>query len=112
MSSQFDIRSDALNPYYDDFHFPSGFARSGYFSADQARLLTEHGRRLRALWLAEVKPATVTEQEFMLFCKGLKPAESHYETTWMCYLEAIRNMNRYNQTTTGLKYEDRNSLPK
>ncbi|UTW47703.1 DUF413 domain-containing protein [Bacterioplanoides sp. SCSIO 12839] len=90
-----DIKSDNLTPYYDDLHFPNGFARSGHFTIKQAELLSRYGRRLSAIWRGEASPEGPVEEQFKLFCEGQKSVESEYEKAWQSYLEAIQQINRY-----------------
>jgi uncharacterized protein YifE (UPF0438 family) len=85
-----------LLPYYDDMHFPRGFARSGYFTKRQAEILTSFGRHLRELWTEEIVPENDVEKNFVAVCQGSKAAESEIEKAWVAYLNAIK------QTTSTL----------
>jgi uncharacterized protein YifE (UPF0438 family) len=80
-------------PYYDDMHFPNGFARSGYFTKRQAEILTSYGRRLRELWTEEVLPTNSIEQNFVKVCQRKLVAESEIEKTWLAYLAAVKKIN-------------------
>ncbi len=84
-------------PYYDDMHFPYGFARSGYFTKKQAEILTSYGRHLRALWAEDISPCNNIEERFVRVCQGHAEPESDLEKTWFAYLEAIRQV-------TGMRY--------
>ena len=94
MTQPEDLRDDPLLPFYDDLHFPSGFARSGYFSNQEAEILLHSGRRLSDLWKGAIFPATEFELEFMKFCQGLKQAENEYEKSWQKYLDAINKLDK------------------
>jgi len=99
MTNPGDINCDVTLPFYDDFHFPRGFSRSGYFSKMQADVLSTYGRRLCALWKEEEKAETPAEIEFVNFCKGQKEATSDYEKAWRSYLDAIKQINRHIKVT-------------
>jgi uncharacterized protein YifE (UPF0438 family) len=79
-------------PYYDDMHFPYGFARSGYFTKKQAEILTAYGRHLRELWTEEILPENAVEQDFVKVCQGKMVAESEIEKTWMAYLKGVKQV--------------------
>jgi len=80
-------------PFYDDFHFPRGFARSGYFSIKQAEIIGQYGRRLSALWKGEAIAETEDELSFVAFCRGEKEASNDFESAWRAYLAAIKQLN-------------------
>lgn len=94
MTQPGDLRDDPLLPFYDDLHFPSGFARSGYFSQQEADILFHSGRRLSELWKGAIYPETELEIEFVKFCQGLKEADSEYEKSWQSYLKAITKLDK------------------
>jgi uncharacterized protein YifE (UPF0438 family) len=79
-------------PYYDDMHFPYGFARSGYFTKKQAEILTSYGRHLRELWTEEILPKNKVEKNFVTVCQGKLAAVSEIEKTWLAYLSAIKQV--------------------
>jgi uncharacterized protein YifE (UPF0438 family) len=79
-------------PYYDDMHFPYGFARSGYFTKKQAEILTSYGRHLRELWTEEVVPKNTVEKNFVKVCQGNLAAASEIERTWLAYLAAVKQV--------------------
>lgn len=93
MTQTGDLRDDPLLPFYDDLHFPSGFARSGYFSQQEAEILLRSGRRLSELWKG-IHPETELEVEFVKFCQGLKEADNQYEKAWANYLETINRIDK------------------
>lgn len=88
-----DLRDDPLLPFYDDLHFPNGFASSGYFSKQESEILLQSGRRLSKLWKGAVYPITEFEIEFVEFCLGLKEADNEYEKSWQKYLDAINKLD-------------------
>lgn len=79
-------------PYYDDLHFPYGFARSGYFTKRQAEILTSYGRHLRELWTEEVLPENEVEKNFVQVCQGNAEAQNEIEKAWLAYLQAIKQV--------------------
>lgn len=92
MKSSTGLNKTELFPYCDDMHFPHGFARSGYFTKEQAEILTHYGRHLRELWTEETLPENEIEQDFVKVCQGRLAAESEIEKTWLAYLEAIKQV--------------------
>jgi len=86
------LNKTELFPYYDDMHFPHGFARSGYFTKRQAEILTSYGRHLRELWTEEIQPENDVEKNFVAVCQGNKPAETEIERTWQAYLGAVKQV--------------------
>lgn len=98
MTNPSELKSDVFLPFYDDFHFPRGFSRSGYFSKKQADILNIYGRRLCALWKEEEIPETQVERDFTEFCRGKREAGSDYDKAWRSYLEAIKHINSYIKT--------------
>ena len=86
------LNKTELFPYYDDMHFPRGFARSGYFTKRQAEILTSYGRHLRELWTEEIVPGNDVEKNFVAVCQGSKAAESEIEKAWIAYLNAIKQV--------------------
>jgi uncharacterized protein YifE (UPF0438 family) len=99
MGSPVGLNQTELFPYYDDMHFPYGFARSGYFTKKQAEILTSYGRHLRALWAEDTSPSNAIEENFVLVCQGLKEATNDIETAWLAYLNAINQVTGTRYTT-------------
>lgn len=81
--------------FFDDEHFPYGFERSGEFTSVQAELLTSHGRAYKALAGGEQDPSNEDEKNFVLFCKGLREAETQHEKIWKKYIEACGRTMEY-----------------
>ena len=92
MENVIGLNKTELFPYYDDMHFPYGFARSGYFTKRQAEILTSYGRHLRELWTEEVLPKNKVEKNFVKVCQGKVAAESEIEKTWLAYLGAVKQV--------------------
>ena len=92
MENLIGLNKTELFPYYDDMHFPHGFARSGYFTKRQAEILTSYGRHLRELWTEELEPGNNVEKDFVAVCQGNKVAESEIEKTWQAYLGAVKQV--------------------
>jgi uncharacterized protein YifE (UPF0438 family) len=79
--------------FFDDIHFPHGFARSGDFTRSQAELLEQHGRHLKALHEGSVQPASDEEVHFVAVCMGEAEATTTLEKTWKSYLNALNKRN-------------------
>jgi uncharacterized protein YifE (UPF0438 family) len=92
MESITGLNQTEIFPYYDDLHFPYGFARSGYFTKKQAEILTFYGRHLRKLWAEEILPESEVEKNFVKVCQGKMAAESEIEKTWLAYLNGIKQV--------------------
>jgi uncharacterized protein YifE (UPF0438 family) len=92
MESTMGLNQTEIIPYYDDMHFPYGFARSGYFTKRQAEILTFYGRHLRKLWAEEILPENKVEQNFVKVCQGKMAAETEIEKTWLAYLNGIKQI--------------------
>jgi uncharacterized protein YifE (UPF0438 family) len=94
MESITGLNQTEIFPYYDDMHFPYGFARSGYFTKKQAEILTSYGRHLRKLWTEEILPENAVEKNFVKVCQGKLAAVSEIEKTWLAYLGAVKQVTR------------------
>lgn len=87
--------------FWDDEHFPYGFARSGDFTLEQAMLMETYGLAYIALARGERTPKSKQEKDFVAFCQGKKAAENAHEKTWRCYSEKInRPIKRYSLAAT------------
>ncbi|USD37985.1 DUF413 domain-containing protein [Ferrimonas sp. SCSIO 43195] len=76
----------AAGRFFDDKHFPRGFARSGHFTLNEAALLEHYGQRLRALAEGTQTPASAQEQQFVAVAKGERPADNKLEQAWTKYI--------------------------
>lgn len=72
--------------FFDDTHFPRGFARSGHFSTSEVSILEQYGRRLKALAEGSAQPCSDAETLFVAMAKGQRPAESKVEHAWTKYI--------------------------
>lgn len=72
--------------FFDDTHFPRGFARSGHFTMKESDLLEQYGRRLKALAEGTQAPVTPQEEQFVSMARGERPAESVLEHAWTKYI--------------------------
>ncbi|BDY03340.1 DUF413 domain-containing protein [Ferrimonas sp. YFM] len=72
--------------FFDDKHFPRGFARSGHFTMKESDLLEQYGRRLKALAEGTQPPATPQEEQFISMARGERPAETVLEQAWTKYI--------------------------
>ncbi len=103
------LNKTELFPYYDDMHFPHGFARSGYFTKRQAEILTSYGRHLRELWTEEIQAENDVEKSFVAVCQGQKAAESEIEKVWLAYLRAVQQVTSTMYTSYWQDVNDDNS---
>ncbi|SDJ57572.1 hypothetical protein SAMN04488540_1105 [Ferrimonas sediminum] len=76
----------AAGRFFDDKHFPRGFARSGHFTLNEAALLEHYGQRLRALAEGTQLPSSPQEQQFVAVAKGERPADNKLEHAWTKYI--------------------------
>ena len=77
--------------FFDDKHFPRGFARSGYFTIKEAQLLENCGRTMKALFEGLTLPQTEEEQQFVDEINGRRAVESTYASCWLKYLNKINH---------------------
>ncbi|AMG29076.1 DUF413 domain-containing protein [Grimontia hollisae] len=77
--------------FFDDKHFPKGFARSGYFTIKEAQLLESCGRTMKALFDGTMVPQDEEQQKFVDEVKGRRAAESSYALCWLKYLKEINH---------------------
>lgn len=80
--------------YFDDEHYPHGFARHGDYTIKEAQALEQFGQAFKALDLGERKPKTAEEKAFVAFCRGKHPAETFYEKVWAKYRAKIASSKR------------------
>lgn len=91
---------DIQAPFYsgkkfrDPQNFPYGFARSGEFTIEQARMIESYGHAYHELSSGVRQPNGVEEQEFVDFCNDEKEAETNHQLAWKRYL------NRVNRSRT------------
>ncbi|MCC4800892.1 DUF413 domain-containing protein [Enterovibrio norvegicus] len=77
--------------FFDDKHFPKGFARSGYFTIKDAQLLETCGRTMKALFEGTMVPQDEEQQKFVDEVNGRRAAESQYSICWLKYLKEINH---------------------
>ncbi|WP_325894902.1 DUF413 domain-containing protein [Grimontia sp. NTOU-MAR1] len=77
--------------FFDDRHFPKGFARSGYFTIKEAQLLETSGRTMKALFEGAMVPQDEEQQKFVDEVNGRRAAESSYALCWLKYLKEINH---------------------
>ena len=75
--------------FFDDTHFPRGFARSGYFTIKEAQLLESCGRTMKALFEGSMSPQDQEQQNFVEEINGRRAVESVNALCWLKYLEKI-----------------------
>ncbi|MGL4734976.1 MAG: DUF413 domain-containing protein [Enterovibrio sp.] len=87
--------------FFDDKHFPKGFARSGYFTIKEAQLLESCGRTMKALYEETMQPQNEEQQRFVDETKGRRAIESSHALCWFKYLEKINHKHTvYNLCST------------
>lgn len=74
-----------------DEYFPRGLARSGEFSRSQVRMLESFGDAYQQLHAGKRSPINEEEQDFVLVCKGKKPAQTEHERVWMQFRKKVDN---------------------
>ncbi|EKE69496.1 DUF413 domain-containing protein [Gallaecimonas xiamenensis] len=80
--------------FFDQKHFPHGFARSGDFTRSEANLLEAHGQSLQALASGLLSPATAEEHQFLETCQGTRQPASALEKVWAKYQRILDNRKR------------------
>ncbi|WP_115720277.1 MaoP family protein [Gallaecimonas mangrovi] len=80
--------------FFDQKHFPHGFARSGDFTKAEATLLENHGQALQALASGLVSPASAEEFQFLECCQGTRQASTGLEKVWAKYQKILDHKKR------------------
>ena len=86
---------DIQTPFYsgkkfrDSQNFPYGFARSGEFTIEQARMIETYGNAYHELCSGVRQPNGDEEQAFVAFCHGEKDAETNHELVWKRYQNRV-----------------------
>ena len=75
--------------YFDDKHFPMGFRRSGDFTINEAKLLTEYGLTLKQLSSGCIDAESEQEQHFIKVISGEAGPINAIEDVWLKYLKVI-----------------------
>lgn len=60
------------NRFFDNKHYPRGFARHGDFTIKEAQLLERHGFAFNELDLGKREPGTEEEVQFVAVCRGVR----------------------------------------
>ena len=93
--------------FFDDKHFPRGFARSGYFTIKEAQLLESCGRTMKALFEGSSAPQDEEQQKFVDEILGRRAVESGYAQCWLKYLQKINHKHVvYNLCSTSRATSD------
>lgn len=77
--------------FFDDKHFPRGFARSGYFTIKEAEILENCGRTMKALFEGDKSPENEVQQKFIDEVNARRAIESEYAICWLKYLKKINH---------------------
>lgn len=80
--------------FFDQKHFPHGFARSGDFTKAEATLLENHGQALQALASGLSSPASAEEFQFLESCQGTRPPVTALEKVWAKYQKILDQKKR------------------
>ncbi|WP_032093100.1 MULTISPECIES: DUF413 domain-containing protein [Pasteurellaceae] len=80
--------------FFDDKHYPRGFARHGDYTIKESQALEQYGQAFKALELGERKPVTEEEKAFVAFCQGKRAAETFFEKTWYKYRSRVSSTKR------------------
>ncbi|WP_028109739.1 DUF413 domain-containing protein [Ferrimonas futtsuensis] len=92
--------------FFDDTHFPRGFARSGHFTMKESDLLEQYGRRLKALAEGTQPPATPQEAQFISMARGECPAESILEHAWTKYIAKSQRRKLFTMSSKSPSADD------
>ncbi|WP_417348380.1 DUF413 domain-containing protein [Ferrimonas sp.] len=92
--------------FFDDTHFPRGFARSGHFTMKESDLLEQYGRRLKALADGKQPPVTPQEEQFISMARGERPAESVLEQAWTKYIAKSQRRKLFTMSSKSSSEDD------
>ena len=84
--------------FSDPKNYPYGFSRSGDFSINESKALSQYGSLIAALVDGELKPETDEDKGFIDAAFGQKEAETPAERAWVKY------QNRINRPKMGSIY--------
>jgi uncharacterized protein YifE (UPF0438 family) len=76
-------------PFADKRNYPYGFARSGDFSINEAKLLQAHGSLFAALVDGKITPETDDEQQYLESALGHREPATPQEKAWLKYQARI-----------------------
>ncbi len=75
--------------FTDPKNYPYGFSRSGDFSINESKALSEHGSLIAALVDGLIAPETLEEQDIMAAAFAKKSPSTLIEKTWVKYQKRI-----------------------
>ena len=83
-------RLDLLKRMFSDpKNYPYGFSRSGDFSINESKALTQYGCLMAALVDGEIAPETPEDHEFLKAAYGHQEPETAMEKAWVRYQRRI-----------------------
>ena len=83
-------RLDLLKRMFSDpKNYPYGFSRSGDFSINESKALTQYGCLMAALVDGEIAPETPEDHEFLQAAYGYQKPETAMEKAWVRYQRRI-----------------------
>lgn len=91
--------------FYDDYHFPKGFSRSGDFTLNEAEMLTNCGTIIHQLINNEFLPESEEQKHFKSVILGTSEPLYQVEKVYLKYLNVIDKMAKSAATS---KYSKKN----
>ena len=76
--------------FFDNKHYPRGFARHGDFTIKEAQILERLGAAFDELDSGKRQPATEEERLFVAVCHGERSAATENEKVWIKYRDNTR----------------------
>ena len=89
------------NRFFDNKHYPRGFARHGDFTIKEAQLLERHGFAFNELDLGKREPGTEEEVLFVAVCRGEREPVTEAERVWSKYMSRIKRPKRFHTLSGG-----------
>lgn len=89
------------NRFFDNKHYPRGFARHGDFTIKEAQLLERHGFAFNELDLGKREPGNEEEVQFVAVCRGVREPATEAERVWSKYTARIKRPKRFHTLSGG-----------
>ncbi|MEO9946819.1 MAG: DUF413 domain-containing protein [Paraglaciecola sp.] len=83
-------RESLVNRLFNDpKNYPYGFSRSGDFSINESKALSQYGALIAALVDGEISPSTPEDESFLASAFGKQDPKSIAEKAWLKYQKRI-----------------------
>ncbi|MGL5759461.1 DUF413 domain-containing protein [Plesiomonas sp.] len=92
--------------FFDNKHYPRGFARHGDFTIKEAQLLEHFGCAFDELDSGKRQAATEEEQLFVAVCQNERQPVTDHEKVWIKYRDRTRRPKRFHTLSGGKPQAD------